>query len=226
MRALFLLTVLMMAGAPAVSGAAEGQDGAPPAGSGAAYCAAVARTCAARCDQVTEPGSAASASCEARCAVDRTACEARDHLSRIEPWLSDKADQMDRFLKGFEGEGQDRDVPGAGPPEDPPTPQACREAHQACTDRCSQSYGPDDYARTGCDSVCAINRASCEASAGVEAARPFLEREAERLRDFFGGLLEDGDRPRTTTPSGPPSQPDPPPMPAWPERNQDGTLDL
>jgi hypothetical protein len=172
---------------------------------GAAYCKAVAHQCGQACNDTTEPGSVSAAACEARCAVDRAACEARDSLSGVEPWLADKADKLDRFMQGFD-EGFD-------PDDAPDSAASCGMRQDSCEARCEQRHPHDDYARSGCDSVCALDRATCEANAGVESARPFIEREARRLEEFFDGLLGD-------------DEPAPPEPPAWGEPNPDGTLDL
>ncbi|MBB4284327.1 hypothetical protein [Roseospira goensis] len=235
MRAIILAMLvcggLLAGGATApglAAGTAEDEADAP----GLAYCAALSRQCGLACNESTEPGSAAAAACEARCAVERAACEARDGLARLEPWLADKADKVDRFMQGFHGDGDgDGDGAGEGGPGGPggideapgqaapqededadETAGACRAGHEACEARCAARYGDDDYARAGCKSVCALDRATCEANAGVEAAKPFIERETKRLRDFFDGFLGDDDAP--------------PPPPEWPPTNPDGTVDL
>ncbi|SDE26561.1 hypothetical protein [Rhodospira trueperi] len=172
---------------------------------GAAYCKAIAHQCGRACDDTTEPGSVSAAACEARCAVDRAACEARDGLSGVEPWLADKTDKLDRFMQGFD-EGFD-------PDDAPDSVASCGARQETCETQCEQRHPHDDYARSGCDSVCALDRATCEANAGVEAARPFIEREARRLEEFFDGLLGDG-------------EPAPPEPPTWGEPNPDGTVDL
>ncbi len=200
------MLVLGLGGVPALAGesAAAGEPAAP----GGAYCTAAARACGAACDETTEPGSARAVACEARCAVDHAACDARDALSGVEPWLRDKSEKADSFMEGFKGESGDGE-------SGPPTRQACRSAFQRCETRCEGRHGSDEYARAGCESVCAMNRATCEAEAGVEAARPYIEREVERLRGFFDSLLgEEG------------TMPPPPDVPDYPETNEDGTLDL
>lgn len=197
--------IVALAGGPAhatAENAATEQD-AP----GGAYCAAVARDCGTTCNESTEPGSASAAACEARCAIKRAACDAKDALSGLDPWLQDKANKADSFMEGFDGESGDG-IAG------PPTRQACRAATKRCETRCEGRHGTDSYAMAGCKSVCAVNRATCEAEAGVEAAKPYIDREAERLRGFFDQLLGDDEAP-------PPPEP-----PAWPEDNDDGTLDL
>ncbi len=167
---------------------------------GAAYCGAVARQCGRDCQASTEPGSAASAACEARCAVDRAACDARDTLSRVEPWLDDQATMVDRFMDGFETDPERGTIdPDAGPP----TREACRGVHDQCMTRCATRFD-DDYARAGCESVCALDRATCETAAGIETARPLIEREARRLQDFFDALRGGGETPP------PPPSPSPP----------------
>jgi hypothetical protein len=194
--------------------------------SGPAYCAAAARQCGLDCAGSTEPGSAAASACQARCAIERAACDARDSLSGVQPWLSDKADRMDRFMEGFhgnDGEGY-RTAPGLGDGEGggdgdgdgdsdrADVPRSCGSAHAACERWCATEHEGDDYGLAGCESVCALDRATCEANAGVEAAKPFIEREAERLRDFFDGFLGEDETA--------------PPPPRWGEENPDGTLDL
>jgi len=199
-----LLAVLV---GPMVGLAAEGSD--PTTDSpDRAYCTAAARACGTACNNSTDPGSAAAAACEARCAIEHAACDARSALSGVEPWLQDKAEKADRFMEGFDGETGDGET-------GPPSGQACKSAHERCQTRCEGRHGTDDYARAGCQSVCAMNRATCEAEAGVEAAKPYLEREAERLRGFFDSLLGDDE----TTPP-------PPDVPPYPEGNADGTVDL
>ncbi|KAA5605030.1 hypothetical protein F1188_13430 [Roseospira marina] len=176
--------------------------------------------------------------------MERSACEARDSLSQVKPWLDDQADKMDSFVEGFQGNGGDRYVeepnlhhddeendPAAPqatpvPPSDPGSDSAavatCETEHDACVDRCERRHPGDDYAQAGCTSVCALDRATCEANAGVESAKPFIKREADRLRDFFDGLLEED------APAPPPSRPAPPPAspPALGTENPDGTMDL
>ncbi|MQX37027.1 hypothetical protein [Roseospira navarrensis] len=186
----------------------SGADDAP----GAAYCAAVARDCGASCADSTEPGSAAAAACQARCAIERAACDTRDSLSGVEPWLSEKADRMDRFMDGFRSP-DDEDGSDGGSDGGAMAEASCAARHDSCEMRCEIRHDDDAYGRAGCESKCAIDRATCEAGAGVETARPFIEREAERLQDFFGGFLEDDEAA-------------PPPPPAWGEPNPDGTMDL
>lgn len=222
-RALFLVLPLvagLVAGAPMMPTAWATET---PDAPGAAYCAAAARACGLACAGSTEPGSAAASACQARCAIERAACDAKDGLSQIEPWLSDKADRMDRFMDGFhgnDGEGygdrpglrDDGTGDGDGEEEGDHTARSCAAAHAACERWCTDRHAGDDYGQAGCESVCALDRATCEANAGVEAAKPFIEREAERLRDFFDGFLGDDT--------------DPPPPPAWDENTSDGILDL
>lgn len=212
MLALSLVAGLGLGGGPAGRALAEE---APPdddaiGNPGAAYCTALARQCGLACDRTMEPGSAAAAACESRCVIERTACDTRDQLSGVGPWLSDKVEMVDRFMQGF-GE--------PGIPSDGETSVAvdgsCRAEQAACESRCDDTHVGDDIARAGCDSVCAMNRAACEANAGVEAARPFIERETQRLMDFFGDLLGEGEEPTA-----------PPPTVEWPEPNPDGTIDL
>lgn len=205
--ALCLLAPLCAALAGAPAHAAAEDESADADAPGGAYCEAVARDCGTTCNETTEPGSASAAACEARCAIERAACDAKDALSGVEPWLQDKADKADSFMEGFDGESGDG---FAGPP----TREACRAATERCETRCEGRHGTDSYAMAGCKSVCAMNRATCEAEAGVEAARPYIEREAERLRGFFDQLLGDDETPP------------PPETPGWPEDNEDGTLDL
>lgn len=204
-----LAAIALLAGlvGPVAGLAAEGSD--PTADSpDSAYCTAAARACGTACNDSTDPGSAAAAACEARCAIEHAACDARNALSGVEPWLQDKAEKADRFMEGFDGETGDGET---GPPSGP----ACKAAHERCQTRCEGRHGTDDYARAGCQSVCAMNRATCEAEAGVEAAKPYLEREAERLRGFFDSLLGDEE-----------ATPPPPDVPPYPESNADGTVDL
>jgi len=224
--------------APALADEAPGQTededhGAP----GTAYCEAVARTCGVTCSDATDPGSAAAAACQARCAIERAACDARDSLSGVEPWLADKADKMDSFMEGFHGNHGDRYIeepnlhhddeqdgapngeageaaPGTGGGGTAANPLSCGDTHAACEHRCETWYPEDAYARAGCESVCSLDRATCEANAGVEAAKPFIERETNRLRDFFGGFLNDeGEAP-------------PPPPPELGSENPDGSMTL
>ncbi|MBB4265892.1 hypothetical protein [Roseospira visakhapatnamensis] len=213
---LILLTVLALSGMSGgmVTPAWTAEDDAL-GDAGSAYCGAVARQCGLACQGGTEPGSAASAACEARCAVERAACEAQDALSGVEPWLDDKAEKLDRFMDGFEADPEaDPGDPGAVPSPGERTSEACRAARDQCMSRCDARFG-DDYARSGCESVCALNRATCEATAGLETARPLIEREAERLQDFFDALRGHGDTP----------PPPPPPLDA-PDPDGDGILDI
>jgi hypothetical protein len=186
-----------------------------PEAPGPAYCAAVARQCGLECNATTDPGSAGAAACEARCAVARAACKARDALSGVEPWLQDKAEKADRFMEGFDSGRRDPGPPGDGAPSH----RACRSAHDQCEARCATRFGRDSYARAGCESVCAMNRATCEAEAGVETARPYIEREVERLNNFFDELLGDDE-------DEAPAAPAPPPASEWPRPHPDGSLEL
>lgn len=194
--------------------AAMAEEGTTEDSPGRAYCAAKAEQCGLVCDRTTEQGSFAATACEAQCAIDRAACDANDAVSGVEPWLADKADKLDRFMQGFEDEkGDGTAPPQRGPDGEDNAADSCGTAHDACQARCDERFPGDEYAQAGCDSVCAMNRATCEADAGVEAAKPYVERETRRLQEFFDGLLGDED-------------PDPPKPSEWPSRNPDGTVDL
>lgn len=220
MRALILILVLALAASglagdgPAPAWAAENEmprigETEPDSGdgpgetpgdtlgeAGAAYCGAVARQCGVDCQASTEPGSAASAACEARCAIERAACDARDTLSRVEPWLDDQANMVDRFMDGFE---VDPERGATDPDAGPPTREACRGVQDQCMSRCAARFD-DEYARAGCESVCALDRATCETAAGIETTRPLIEREARRLQDFFDALRGRGETPPPPSP--------------------------
>jgi len=171
------------------SGAGDSLDGA-----GSAYCGALARQCGVACQATTEPGSAASAACQARCAVERAACETRGALGQVEPWLDEKTERMDRFMEGLEPDPETGERLGA------PTQEVCEASHDRCMTRCEDRFD-DDYARAGCVGACAMDRAACETAAGVETARPLIEREVQRLKDFLDAL---GGKDPASPPSLPP----------------------
>jgi len=223
--------------APALADEAPGQtEGDDHGAPGTAYCEAVSRACGVTCSDSTDPGSATAAACQARCAIERAACDAHDSLSGVEPWLADQADKMDSFMEGFHGNDGDRYIeepdlrhddeqnraPNGGMGDTAPNTEdddtaadapSCGDAHTACEHRCETRHSEDAYARAGCESVCSLDRATCEANAGVEAAKPFIERETNRLRDFFSDFLNDeGEAP--------------PPPPELGSENPDGSMNL
>jgi|GEM_PF-6889304 len=183
--------------ASAEPGIASPDDEGAEEGAGVAYCSALARQCGLDCQANTEPGSTAAATCQASCAVKRAACETRDTLSRVEPWLQDRSDNMNSFLEGLESDPEDGGIMG------PPTQEVCGAAHDRCVNRCDDRFGADEFARVGCESACAVDRASCETAAGLETARPLVEREMERLQGLLDSLLGDKEPPPPADPHDP-----------------------
>lgn len=69
---------------------------------------------------------------------------------------------------------------------------ACTLARQVCELTCSRQYSPGSASHAGCVVRCSTEAAGCEAAAGLSAARPWLERQMERLQQFYDGFIGEG----------------------------------
>lgn len=110
---------------------------------------------------------------------------------------------------------------GARPAVAAPDPEglkACARAYDACTAQCTRDYPDNQASRAGCGARCAGERAACEAKAGYEKAKPWVEKQIEGLQDFLDGFRGD---PPPEDPRPAPSEPAPTPTPT-PERDGDG----
>lgn len=82
---------------------------------------------------------------------------------------------------------------------------ACGTVFDQCMARCETSYPDDEAAEAGCKAACAADRAVCEAKAGYEAAKPWVEEQFRSMQRFFEGFSERG----RTPPAMPHRDPDP-----------------
>lgn len=89
-----LLTLGLLLLAPVGAGAEET----------ASPCVKAQTRCEADCDRRLADRDAARAGCIARCATDRTVCEAEAGYNAAKPWLDQRMDDMKRFYEGFKGE--------------------------------------------------------------------------------------------------------------------------
>lgn len=98
--------------------------------------------------------------------------------------------------------------PAAAAP-DPEGLKACARAYDACIAQCATDYPDNQASRAGCGARCAGERAACEAKAGYEKAKPWVEKQIEGLQDFLDGFR--GDQPPPPPRSAPPEAAPPPP---------------
>lgn len=67
--------------------------------------------------------------------------------------------------------------------------QSCLAQQEACYATCREKHPEDDPALMGCQARCTTDRAACEAVEGYNAAKPWLEEQAERIKRFLDGFI-------------------------------------
>lgn len=70
-----------------------------------------------------------------------------------------------------------------------PTLESCATAYGACVDTCGATQ-ESEAARAGCVARCAAQRATCEAEAGYEQAKPWVREQMDKLEDFLRGFRD------------------------------------
>lgn len=78
-----------------------------------------------------------------------------------------------------------------------PTLEMCAESFDQCIARCAARNPDSAAAQAGCEARCTTDRATCEAKAGYEEAKPWVREQMQKLRDFFRGF---GEGPEGTPP--------------------------
>lgn len=99
--------------------------------------------------------------------------------------------------------------------DDPiPTLGQCEARFDTCMSACSAANPASSAGLAGCQARCAANRAACEAKAGYEKAKPWVQEQFEAMEDFFEGFREGGGERGPAAPEAPP--------PAQPVPRSDG----
>ncbi|MBF0093443.1 MAG: hypothetical protein HQL33_07705 [Alphaproteobacteria bacterium] len=94
---------------------------------------------------------------------------------------------------------------------------SCAGTQDRCAAECNGRLPEDDPARVGCVARCAADRAACEAEAGYEAAKPWLDRRVEEMKRLYEGFKGDGGVPPPPKKTPPPSPGKAPPGKSPPE---------
>lgn len=88
--------------------------------------------------------------------------------------------------------------PALAQDEEGPTLDQCAADFDSCMESCSEANADSSAGLAGCQARCAANRAACEAQAGYEEAKPWVQEQFERMEEFFNGFRDGpGDTPPT-----------------------------
>lgn len=71
-----------------------------------------------------------------------------------------------------------------------PALEQCEARFDACVTACEKKNLDSSAGLAGCQARCAANRAACEAQAGYEQAKPWVQEQFERMEDFFEGFRD------------------------------------
>ena len=72
------------------------------------------------------------------------------------------------------------------------TPAQCAAAYDACVGVCADKHAPKSPGMMGCEARCAAERAACEARAGYNEAKPWVEDQFRKMQEFFEGFRDGG----------------------------------
>lgn len=81
--------------------------------------------------------------------------------------------------------------------------RVCALARQECELACTRQHTLGSASHVGCTVRCSTEAATCEAVAGLHAARPWLEQQMEWLRQFYDGFVGERDNPTYPLPGQP-----------------------
>lgn len=69
------------------------------------------------------------------------------------------------------------------------TAAQCQAAFTSCEASCSDQHQGDSVEKAQCRATCQASYAACDAAAAFEQAKPWVEEQWERTKDFIDGLL-------------------------------------
>lgn len=87
-------------------------------------------------------------------------------------------------------------------PAEAQTLEACLAEQRQCDQSCARRYDTE-AGKVGCQARCASLKAACDAKAGYDSAKPWVDRQKRSVEDFWDGLTNDG----STTPAKPKTPP-------------------
>lgn len=71
------------------------------------------------------------------------------------------------------------------------TPQSsCSQAFDQCLNKCDLDFHDAPAKRAACVPVCSGKFAACDAGVAYDKAKPWLEDQAKKTKNFFEGLIE------------------------------------
>ncbi len=66
----------------------------------------------------------------------------------------------------------------------------CAQAFDQCLKACDDDFPEQPAKRAACVPVCSGKYAACDAGVAYEKAKPWLEEQANKTKDFFEGLID------------------------------------
>lgn len=70
------------------------------------------------------------------------------------------------------------------------TKSQCSLEFDQCLQDCDADFSEEPAKRAACVPVCSGKFAACDAGVAYEKAKPWLEEQANKTKDFFDGLIE------------------------------------
>ena len=67
---------------------------------------------------------------------------------------------------------------------------ACSNQFDQCLDNCDIDFADEPARRAACVPVCSGKFAACDAGVAYEQAKPWLEDQAKKTKDFFENLID------------------------------------
>ncbi|MCW8861248.1 MAG: hypothetical protein OQJ76_05235 [Rhodospirillales bacterium] len=78
--------------------------------------------------------------------------------------------------------------------EERPASQAlseCAAGYDSCVALCAKAHSDSEARNMGCGAGCAAERAACEAKAGYDQAKPWVDKTMEGVKKFLDDLMKD-----------------------------------